>query len=1016
MADQVFYNVVKFRGITLRAEGEWTWDAGVRPSQFNAVASYIDIEAMQASAGAAKVVDWGAAGELQFYFDFPPNAATGKADLTLKGWRIIDVQGINPLRVVADPSKVRFTEYRLTLADARDQFEFPRGGTLLKGDLNREPLNADGSKDAYGRTVVTIQKMVQWCVDAMGANLTVPQELSDVPKIFNVEWRGNHAPTELARILEHARYTFCVKRDGTFTIEPMGKGTAPTPPPDRTTMDAPYPGVDRRGAMVVFSSAPLATVNTGTLTVSDGDGDSDAELEWVVMEEDGGWEVLKDAKILEKQDPETIIRNNFENIKAVNRQRVRNFLYSAVRVRRDQAGPQPMMRYAFDKFTSAGGASGAANKVAWTQIKVLSKGLIVDASGTGFKLPDDYVEVPATQLMDHGRVLVLRYTQGKFADGKRSGDLKSDFVKLDRDDLRVRVTREVWEKQSDQEWEPHFRRYGFIQEVGGIRALTDSEIETNLASGKAAFISEPRLREVRYDDAIQNATESKSLARSLATAYIGGSGNEAKVVGVAGYFAGVELSGLVNQVRYNLSTPMTTYKMGSWFFPNDRPQLPPPPLREKFPRHAETSARRVGEGTAGGMQPTVPIHPPGPTTPTVRIIRAKVLAKAAGAGEYTYAEVSGGSKATESTDFKFPGDGEKVGTQQGLLCNLLEHDKANTHWLNIAGTGAGVTGVLAMVVGETDKDAQGNTKPIAYTVAPHPHGAFVVDLTKDGGIDGDAGSMPNYTYTVKSLSGDELAKLKQPQFRFGDKGKHSAATRGVGYYDFEGKFNCSSPWRRGTTANAEHDDDDDDDRGGAGGAGGGGAGAAGAADGQDGGGAAGRSGRAVGGADPERTGRVGPTAGTGRVPRGDPGGVGRVHARATPARARPGYGRVPARAGVTGREAVQEHAAPLGSRASRRGRGACRWPDRTAGRVTRRGPVLHGVIETAGERAVSHDHGGVAGRVRSGDGGGCPAPLLQSDTEVFEHASKRGQGPFERSSKGGCSVGETGQSRPGGQR
>ena len=45
MPDQLFNNIVLFRAydgpaVLLRPDGEWTWESGIKPSVFSAVAAY----------------------------------------------------------------------------------------------------------------------------------------------------------------------------------------------------------------------------------------------------------------------------------------------------------------------------------------------------------------------------------------------------------------------------------------------------------------------------------------------------------------------------------------------------------------------------------------------------------------------------------------------------------------------------------------------------------------------------------------------------------------------------------------------------------------------------------------------------------------------------------------------------------------------------------------------------------------------------------------------------------------
>jgi len=64
---------------------------------------------------------------------------------------------------------------------------------------------------------------------------------------------------------------------------------------------------------------------------------------------------------------------------------------------------------------------------------------------------------------------------------------------------------------------------------------------------------------------------------------------------------------------------------------------------------------------------------------------------------------------------------------------------------------------------------------------------FNVDLTTDGGTDGDADVAPSYTYTVRQFGTETLGQKMSPKWHRSI-GSFQAATEGMGYLNAEGAF------------------------------------------------------------------------------------------------------------------------------------------------------------------------------------------------------------------------------------
>lgn len=804
MANASYFNVVKFaptfegrQAIFIKPEGDWTWDAGIKPSIFHATVRYDEFAKLDLS---------DPYGTLEFYFAIEPAAAAASAagggdpdhpvkpDLSLFGFRVVDVEPTKIERVNAELTP-RFVEYRVAFADARDRFSAPFGGRLFEGEINKEPFNASGTKDDNGNTTRTRKECVQLCLAAMGiGDVFVHPDLSDAARPMNLDWRGNLASEELEKLLAEAGFVFVVQQSGKFAIQKIGKGTIPTPPTGLTVANMDYPGIDRRGGFVIFTSAPMPTINTATYTLGGGSGDDGGQgldsLQFVILDTDNQWKALEqnaDLKILNGAEPDVVVQSDFDQVDEKWVVRARNMVYACLRLDPDAVGPQPMSRFNWE----------SAKWAIRNEIDVQAK-TIYDAVGTGLATMTkdrDYLNVPVAALLDRGRVLVLQWSVGKFTGDKVQGNIATDFTALTGDDLKVRVTREVWNRGDDGRWRPQFFRIGFKQDVQGIVEIGEGDIDDLLASGQAAAISAPELRIIQVDGQDTNRTDVKGLARSMADGYIGGSGNAARLIEVAGFWAGAELSGVINRIEFSFSPPKTAVKCNTWFFPHDRPEYRYDPKAkggaagQQFPKQAATAAKRTAEGIAGGQQPAAMLLP---SQSFKRPISGaiKIVGEEAGGGMYKVKLLTGSATVKPGDDFKPNNDNAIAGMSDGvdaLMLNLVEGQKTadgHGHVLPDMVDSSGPIYGIYDIVGKTD---EAKPRPIIVARIEAPQGLFAVTLSKDGGGDGDETSPATYTYTVKLGGNKVLAAGVGPQWgrSFGSR---QVATQGMGYLNLEGTF------------------------------------------------------------------------------------------------------------------------------------------------------------------------------------------------------------------------------------
>jgi hypothetical protein len=242
-----------------------------------------------------------------------------KPDYEIKKISIVDVEpvefGINDAR-----GSRRIIKYRLFLADRRQTWVSPRGGNLRVGKIN-----FDGDKKQYSN-----HELIEMCLLLMGLKdqYTIKFDVPLLPHMKNLEWRGNHAPSELEKILDQLHCVFALQSDGKVLIEPLGKGTEPNVPIVQQLPEAPLiPNLDRRGKTVVFSSQPNAIIDTVTMK-KPGDG-----FEFVAQDELGNWvEVSQLSSILGGKSPSETVRTKFKSVSEGFREKMQVELYHFIRI------------------------------------------------------------------------------------------------------------------------------------------------------------------------------------------------------------------------------------------------------------------------------------------------------------------------------------------------------------------------------------------------------------------------------------------------------------------------------------------------------------------------------------------------------------------------------------------------------------------------------------------------------------------------------------------------------------
>src|SRR5258706_3814727 len=272
--------------VPLTLESDWTRSTGIAPDVNTVYASWKDFNAADVT---------GVEGEIRFYYN-----SSDSPDVVLAKIRLVDVEPAE-WGVLPNESSPRVLKYRLSFADVREKFIWPYGGFLDHGEINKEPIDLQGGKDVNGHDLLRPTQLAQMCLVKMGLDPTLaPYSMDKGFRPFNVEWRGNHAPTELEKILQETAHVLHLTAKGELLIKDIGDGEAPNIPAGQSLPKLDYKVADRRGKVVVLVSAPNAVLSTETITgLLDHDDDDHSDLiQFVVQDKDDSWVKIDDASVL----------------------------------------------------------------------------------------------------------------------------------------------------------------------------------------------------------------------------------------------------------------------------------------------------------------------------------------------------------------------------------------------------------------------------------------------------------------------------------------------------------------------------------------------------------------------------------------------------------------------------------------------------------------------------------------------------------------------------------------------
>jgi hypothetical protein len=659
--------------IVLKLEGPWKRSVGIKPDINKAVVSYKEMDKLKSSRN----------GKILFCYNKP-----GTADVTIEHETIIEIEAVDQRET---PDKGVITaEYRLYFSDFREGYLEPRGGRLEFGPMNLgiSPKWGSGSLQSIGVSdpnskqkstapEVDMKTLIERCLDKMNITTEIPGGVSDYDAPRDLRWDGNHAPTELEKLLSMCGVAFVPGLDGKPTLETITTSGKPTLPSGEALPEQTIPSIDRRGASVIFSSYPRRSIETETAS-----GPDPAAFYFVCRDKQGNWVKLEDCDLLKiggRVDPAFCVRTNFEGVEEQYRSRLRSEVYRCIQaVQSPPAAVTPVLTRRLEKDLN------------WYEIQVTAKIALPNAKGI-WSNSKDPVQVAVLMKTDED-VLVLGEAivtvTGHTAYPTANFDKPADF--------KVRYSFESWEDDGDGGYKPVFSHTGFTAGPNGgfPQQMSDSEIE-NAIDGKtkdSIVLMRPEWWRAKVDGTEVNRSKIVAQAKSEAEIHLKNLTLPKRIFAARG-FASVAPSGLITEVSWDQHELKTTVNTADSYAPlgalQENTELRNIEYRgkdEAFPKQGETYASKTEFGEAGAQQPCYITFPPvaQPAPPGVRLV--KVIDVAKGGGFYYVLDTYGkaqqfGEDLLAGKDLNMP-EGLKVppNDQKKMAVHMPENGM-NTHFL-----------------------------------------------------------------------------------------------------------------------------------------------------------------------------------------------------------------------------------------------------------------------------------------------------------------------------------------------
>ena len=539
------YNFVTFRPagtddrLHLTLEGDWTITGGFDADVNSATTKHTEIAKLPANPTYVS-------GAIEFWFTADPDAepaegeAAGEPDVVRDGYQIVDL--VPDLVARAPGQTTAYIErYRLAFADHRQAFREPRGGRLMRGLVNSDQLPPG--------QLLTTQTLVGECLDAMGVPADLPTSLNAFPPPRNLQWLGAHAPSELAGLLARSGHAYCCSSQGLGYVVRVGVGDLPAIPAELLEEGVIAAASTRLPTKAIFTSFPNAVIRTfdeEIPTAPQVGRPKRPEWKYVVRNWDDYYKWVPIEVML--NDPEMEVRKGFPSVPPQHRPTISEDAFRVIRLASDRFDPRqcPVLR-----------------EVIYPNGEIDAPHLIVDVAvqgrSGGWTNQED-VRINAETVDGSGNLLVFPRRIGGVTNGK-AADFDPFFEPVPEETLKPSFSVEDWSKDKA---EKIFAAYGYNVSGGGTAAMGNDTTQAHLQGFRpdtgVYCCDELQLVYLNDDDSNNDllVADTTAMAGALAINNL-----QPRTYVVKGFYA-IELTGRVNEIRYNQSEAKTVIIADGW--------------------------------------------------------------------------------------------------------------------------------------------------------------------------------------------------------------------------------------------------------------------------------------------------------------------------------------------------------------------------------------------------------------------------------------------------------------------
>ncbi|MGN6728091.1 MAG: hypothetical protein ACTHLZ_19385, partial [Tepidisphaeraceae bacterium] len=537
---QKAYNLVTFTTVVagetvriqLTLDGVWGIKGGVAADVNSATVPAYELDRLGPNL-------YGIIGTVDFWYSSSPDDI-GAPDYSIANITIVNISR-GEQGYVKGSDTYQVIDWHVSFADFRYAYAEPRGGRLVDGILNPDPL-------PDGVSLADCQSLANRCMAAMGAGGGAPASLSDIDPPRDLQWMGAHAATELGKLMQHTGHVYCPHSSGLGYVAKIGSSDLPTPPAERLELDIIAPCVDRRPSAAIYLTAPTPIISTCDKNVS---GDNAPTWEYVAQDPSDGlkWKPLASVPGLGGSLANAVkaVKNAFQDVDPKYQKKIGDQVFKCIRLKSSFATPlqAPLLREVIYQDQT-------------TDKPFIEINAAVQEKASG-AWSNKTVRLDAEAVESKDNVLTFKQRIGQ-VDPAEAADFDAYFKLIPENQLKPTYSMEAWDFDAGTK---KFGCYGFTLSLGIVSPLDESTARSYLTGYRpnVAVYCCSEIREVGLNGTPDYATP-QAIAQKYAQSLLASTPNT-RTLRVKGFYA-AQISGRVSEIRLDPNQLHTEIVIDGW--------------------------------------------------------------------------------------------------------------------------------------------------------------------------------------------------------------------------------------------------------------------------------------------------------------------------------------------------------------------------------------------------------------------------------------------------------------------